>query len=303
MMCALSLSLFSMERPENAVVILNERISHFQPTSDGGYLTLGSKIHIPNVSSTGIYSKKYMTNSYYLGKVDASGDQEWHKRYSINSENTPTVTETDSGYTIHSYTDSNGYYLKNELQLSFDGDSIQFSVDSMPYTNDSSWIDTTTVNTYQCNSTWEIESVVDGYTTETLSACDTVHLQNGNVLVLWSCGGRPIFCYYSHGKRYVKYKYYSILGIVPSSQIAVANSKLLQSDIKSDYFNIQNNQLSLSNDTPYRIKIFSANGRLLRNFSGVNTTVSLNKQGLASGMYQMQIVQGANLFTSQFILK
>ncbi len=261
MMCTLSFALMGMMQPESITQITNENISHFQLTSDGGYLALGSKIHIPE-QAVNAGDDNYKTESYFLGKVDASGNLEWHNRYSINSENPPTVTETDSGYTIHSYTDNDDYYFKNELQLSFDGDSIEFRVDSMPYTSDSSWVDTTTLPTHEFDSTWDIESVVDGYRTETLSPRDTVHLQNGTILILWVYH-RPSFVSSSGGKTYIKHRYYSILGIMSSSETAITNSTVSQNNKKSICFNILNNQINLSHSSPYKISIFSVNGRLL----------------------------------------
>ncbi len=68
-------------------------------------------------------------------------------------------------------------------------------------------------------------------------------------------------------------------------------------------FRISDNMLRLAETTPYSVNIFSVNGRLLKEISGTENVVSLNNLGLANGIYQMRVVQGADVFTGQFILK
>ncbi len=64
-----------------------------------------------------------------------------------------------------------------------------------------------------------------------------------------------------------------------------------------------NNELQFTNLAPYTVNIFSANGQLIKAISGMETAVSLNSLGLANGIYQMRVVQGADVFNGQFILK
>lgn len=66
---------------------------------------------------------------------------------------------------------------------------------------------------------------------------------------------------------------------------------------------ISQNKLHFLNNTPYRIELFSANGRLVRDISGTERNISLNTLGLANGIYQIRAVQGAEVFTGQFILR
>lgn len=61
--------------------------------------------------------------------------------------------------------------------------------------------------------------------------------------------------------------------------------------------------LLFKNSTPYTLAVYSVNGRLLKEISGSETTVLLNSLELANGIYQMRVVQGAHVFTGQFILK
>ncbi len=61
--------------------------------------------------------------------------------------------------------------------------------------------------------------------------------------------------------------------------------------------------LSLTNSSTYRAEIFSANGSKRNEITGSETTVSLDRFGLAPGIYQIKVVQGAELFTGQFILR
>lgn len=61
--------------------------------------------------------------------------------------------------------------------------------------------------------------------------------------------------------------------------------------------------LSFQKTLPYSVSIFSVQGRLLRNLSKSERIISLDKLGLASGVYQLRVVQGADVFTEQFMLK
>lgn len=72
---------------------------------------------------------------------------------------------------------------------------------------------------------------------------------------------------------------------------------------KNSFISLNGLKLSLINSTPYNLSIFSANGRLLKEISGSEKTVYLNKQGLANGVYQMRVTQGTDVFTGQFILR
>lgn len=82
------------------------------------------------------------------------------------------------------------------------------------------------------------------------------------------------------------------------------------SSISSNIYNSRHNQISLIHGElhfkyfkPYTVEIFSANGQLVKDISGSENVVSLNSLGLATGIYQMRVVQGADVFTGQFKLK
>lgn len=68
-------------------------------------------------------------------------------------------------------------------------------------------------------------------------------------------------------------------------------------------FTISNNHLILPNNYPYKLSIFSISGRLIKEISGVEQTVSLNDLNLATGVYQVKVTQGIEIFTGQFILR
>lgn len=66
---------------------------------------------------------------------------------------------------------------------------------------------------------------------------------------------------------------------------------------------LTNNSITLSENSPYTISIFSVNGRLLRYINSTELTLQLNTLNLANGIYQMRVVQGSDVFTGQFMLK
>ncbi len=84
-----------------------------------------------------------------------------------------------------------------------------------------------------------------------------------------------------------------------SEDVAISNI----SSVPSHHFTVINNKVSFESMEPYAIKIFSADGRQLREVSGSGNAVSLNSFDLANGVYQMQIVQGTQMFSRQFILR
>lgn len=68
-------------------------------------------------------------------------------------------------------------------------------------------------------------------------------------------------------------------------------------------FSITNAQLRLPSQSPFSVKIFTANGKIVREIRGSTNLINMNNLGLASGVYQMRVVQGADVFTSKFVLK
>ncbi len=66
---------------------------------------------------------------------------------------------------------------------------------------------------------------------------------------------------------------------------------------------IHNNKIELPSSRASTVSIFSITGRLLSEINGVEQSISLNSLNLASGVYQMRVVQGSDLFTGQFIIR
>ncbi len=91
-----------------------------------------------------------------------------------------------------------------------------------------------------------------------------------------------------------------------SSQATIADITAIISGSNGAGFSqisVINSELNFNNENPYTVEIFSVNGQLLKEISGVETAVSLNALGLANGIYQMRVVQGVEVYTGQFILK
>lgn len=78
---------------------------------------------------------------------------------------------------------------------------------------------------------------------------------------------------------------------------------LTTAKIKENSFVLRNNTLTVPSTAPYTVEIFSANSQLLKKFSGTERTVSLNNLNVASGIYQIRVIQQAEVFTGQFIVK
>ncbi len=82
--------------------------------------------------------------------------------------------------------------------------------------------------------------------------------------------------------------------------VSILNQTVQSNELQ---INVIGTTLHLNNFAQYSLNIYSANGRLLRNITETNNTIFLDKLNLASGIYQMSITQGADVFNGQFILK
>ncbi len=67
--------------------------------------------------------------------------------------------------------------------------------------------------------------------------------------------------------------------------------------------NLRKNNISFEKSGTYTITILSAKGQLVKKITGSEMSVSLNSLGVANGVYQIRVVQGAEVFTGQFILR
>jgi len=76
-----------------------------------------------------------------------------------------------------------------------------------------------------------------------------------------------------------------------------------ESTVRNHSFSLLNNSIHFNNTVLHTVSIYSVRGQLLKEISGIEPAVSLNTFGLANGIYQIRVVQGANVFTGQFILK
>jgi Leucine-rich repeat (LRR) protein len=83
--------------------------------------------------------------------------------------------------------------------------------------------------------------------------------------------------------------------------VYVSPKSVLNSNVNS--ISIHNNRVTFGQTAPYLLEIFAINGRLIQKLSGFNNMISLNSFKLASGIYQLRVVQGADVFTGKFILK
>lgn len=93
----------------------------------------------------------------------------------------------------------------------------------------------------------------------------------------------------------------------------VKASRLLKNEIIAIYnpveisgaspISISNSNILFHNNEDYSINIYSARGQLLRNCTSKKLCFSLKDLALASGLYQVQVIQGTTIFRSQFILR
>lgn len=84
-----------------------------------------------------------------------------------------------------------------------------------------------------------------------------------------------------------------VVGIKPIKKV---------SDKKSLIYLSQNN-LFFNNKELHHVKIISAKGATLRDISGVECRLDLNKLSLANGVYMVHVNQGSNVYVGQFIIK
>lgn len=144
MLLVIAVVVSGVEKPDNFTRFYNEGFSQFQPVKDGGFLILGKNKPIANTPiNAALPVYQY---GFFLGKVDYKGNLLWSNHYKIASVNKVTVSETDNGYTLSSESFSDSFKIKGYLNLSFDGDSIGYSADSIPYIIDSCFTLTTSDN-------------------------------------------------------------------------------------------------------------------------------------------------------------
>lgn len=84
---------------------------------------------------------------------------------------------------------------------------------------------------------------------------------------------------------------------------AVSITKDLQNGSAKSSILIRGNCVSSADSKPFSLKIYSANGRLLKDIAKSESSISLNTLGLAKGIYHLRVVQGTDLFTQQFIVR
>ncbi len=73
--------------------------------------------------------------------------------------------------------------------------------------------------------------------------------------------------------------------------------------VKSSFYMIEENRIHLTNRGEYSVKVFSVNGQILKELSDVTTSISLDTLGLSKGVYFIRVIQGAAVFSGQFIIK
>ncbi len=66
---------------------------------------------------------------------------------------------------------------------------------------------------------------------------------------------------------------------------------------------LKNNLVKFIENIPYKVSIYTINGRKIRDIFGSNHFCELNKLDIASGVYLIKIKQGLNILTDQFIIK
>lgn len=62
-------------------------------------------------------------------------------------------------------------------------------------------------------------------------------------------------------------------------------------------------RLTTNNSLPYDIAIYSSNGSVVAESKGINKTINLKDYLLASGVYQLRLVQGEEIFTLQLAIR
>jgi len=73
--------------------------------------------------------------------------------------------------------------------------------------------------------------------------------------------------------------------------------------VKSSPVSVRNDELHVDGSAPFSAKIYSVSGKQLWEINGSTSAVSLKALGLASGLYQISVIQGTKQFNQQIILR
>jgi hypothetical protein len=78
---------------------------------------------------------------------------------------------------------------------------------------------------------------------------------------------------------------------------------LPEQTIQSNAIRILEKSITFPKTGAYKVSLYSANGRLVKEVTDVSNSLSLENLGLANGVYQIRAVQGVAVYTEQLILK
>lgn len=92
--------------------------------------------------------------------------------------------------------------------------------------------------------------------------------------------------------------------IEEKSKVAINDKSSLAGAVNSNTpFLVSGNRLLLHSAAPYKMEIFTANGRRVHSAFSSDKVVNLQKLGLATGVYQLQVHMGNQIFTDKIHLK